>query len=206
MNPLYTIGYSSRSQIEFIDLLRQNGVNALADVRSFPFSRRYPHFSRDQLRATLSQAGIHYVFLGKELGARSDDPACYRNGKADYKLISRTEQFHKGLDRIREGLRTGYRIALMCAEREPLECHRAILVCKPLRSDLQIFHIIGQGQVETHRDMETRLLSLLRLEPDFLKGTDPKNILEEAYELQGERIAYSGATIDSTITRASEVS
>src|SRR5271169_2675230 len=123
---IFTIGHSTHTQEYFISLLSRHGITALCDVRSKPYSRVNPQFNREELQRVLREHGITYVFLGTELGARSDDPTCYENGKVQYDRLAHTELFRQGLDRVQEGVRK-YRIALMCAEKEPLECHRTIL-------------------------------------------------------------------------------
>ncbi len=99
-NPIYTIGHSTHTIEAFLELLRKHGVTAVADVRSAPFSRFNPQFNKDTLQGTLAAHGIKYVFLGRELGARSDDPACYENGRVQYARLARAASFHSGLDRV----------------------------------------------------------------------------------------------------------
>src|SRR5260370_29901262 len=138
---VYTIGHSTHSIERFIELLQLHAVTALADVRSHPHSRMNPQFNRDSLKEALDAADIKYVFLGKELGARSEEKSCYRNGQVQYDLLSKTELFKKGIQRVKAGA-DSYPIALMCAEREPLECHRTILVSRRLCEDgLRVMHI-----------------------------------------------------------------
>lgn len=122
-----TIGHSNHPIERFIGLLKQDGVTAVADVRSAPFSRHNPQFNKDSLQQSLSEAGIAYIFLGKELGARSNDRSCYEDGRVQYERLARTDLFLDGIERVRKGAEQ-YRIALMCAEKEPLECHRTLLV------------------------------------------------------------------------------
>src|SRR5436189_261050 len=107
---LFTIGHSTHEPARFIELLKQHGVRAVADVRSSPYSRFNPHFNRETMKTWLKQAGLWYVFLGVELGARRDEPECYVNGKARYDLIAKTPAFAHGLKRIRVGL-SEHRIA-----------------------------------------------------------------------------------------------
>lgn len=199
---LWTIGHSNHSIESFVGLLRQHQITALADVRSHPYSRRLPHFNKAPLQANLAQAGIHYVFLGRELGARPNDPGCYVEGKALYARIALTPLFLAGIQRLLKGAET-YRIALMCAEKDPIACHRTILVCRQLRPfNLDIVHILGDGQLESHADLEERLLQLhnlksLESEPQQLDLLVPPvpplskaEMLELAYQRQGDRIAY----------------
>jgi uncharacterized protein (DUF488 family) len=132
---IFTVGHSNHSIEKFVEILKRNGVNAIADVRSSPFSRYFPHFNQSSLKLSLKTNGIFYVFLGEQLGARSRNSECYVNGKAKYDLIAETKEFAEGLYRIIEGSKK-YRIALMCAEQDPITCHRSILVCKNLKDRL----------------------------------------------------------------------
>lgn len=187
---LYTIGHSTHSSERFLELLAIYSINAIADVRSHPYSRYNPQFNRETLQTTLRPFGIQYVFLGEQLGARSQNPSHYQGGKVQYAALATSTQFHDGLARIRNGART-HRIALLCAEKDPIVCHRAILVCRHLRDAvLQIAHIREDGTLEAHSDMEKRLLRLWKL-PERDLFTDSVQMLERAYDLQGERIAYT---------------
>ena len=124
---LFTVGHSTHNIETFLSLLTINGVTAIADVRSSPYSRFSPQFTREALKQSLRLANVAYTFLGKELGARSDNPACYRGGKVQYDLLAQQPAFADGIARVNEGM-ARYTIALMCAEKDPIECHRALLV------------------------------------------------------------------------------
>lgn len=194
---LFTIGHSNRTSDDFVSLLKEFGITAVADVRSSPFSGRNPQFNRDSLKQVLPNEGINYVFLGEELGARRSEPQCYEGDVAKYELIAQAPLFLKGLDRVRTGL-SSYRIALMCAERDPLTCHRTILVCRHLKDEQAIEHIIDHGETESHADAESRLLKLAGLtEKDLFRS--PAEILDEAYEMQGAKIAYRVTPVDEHV-------
>ena len=105
----------------------------LADVRSTPYSRFNPQFRRDALAASLSQNGIEYLFLGEELGARSKDRACYEQGRVSYRKLADTELFRQGIERLLVAAKT-HTTAIMCAEKDPLDCHRTILVARALQA------------------------------------------------------------------------
>ena len=190
---IYTVGHSVHSLPRFIDLLKipEHEISAVCDVRSTPYSRIHPHFNREPLRQKLKHHHIAYVFLGEELGGRSSDPSCYDpEGRVKYDRIAETDAFQHGLVRVREGIET-HRIALMCAEKDPLTCHRFFLICRHLRNDpdLSILHILDDGRTVPHEECERRLLRLARMEQgDLFK--DWKEQIEEAYEQQGRRIAY----------------
>ena len=187
--PIFTIGHSTHQLHHFIGLLRQHGITALCDVRSIPYSRVNPQFNRETLKRALQQSGIVYVFLGKELGARSEDPSCYVHGKVQYECIAKTELFRKGVERVREGTKR-YRIALMCAEKDPIECHRAILVARQLDAlRLPVEHILEDGSLESHEHALSRLLRQLKLsDADMFRSL--QEMIEDAYRIQGERIGY----------------
>jgi uncharacterized protein (DUF488 family) len=189
---VYTIGHSDLPIDGFIDRLRMHGITAVADVRSIPFSRRLPHFSRPALKAALKSAGIAYVFLGNELGARTADTSCYIEGRADYERIAETTAFASGLQRVEEGA-GHYRVALMCAEREPLDCHRAVLVARYVaQRGIEVRHILYNGEIELHTETECRLVRLVRGPVTDLFVTDPQAELDEAYRIRGCAIAYTG--------------
>lgn len=184
---VYTIGHSDHPLPAFIELLRGAGITAVADVRSSPYSRFHPQFNREPLKAALDEQGIAYVFLGDALGARPDDPACYRQGVAEYELIAGTEAFQAGLTRVLDGA-DDFTIALMCAEKEPLDCHRTILVARNLeRRGARIRHILADGSIEEAEQTESRLLKMTKKEnADLFAGPQ----VEEAYALRARQICY----------------
>lgn len=150
---IYTIGHSKHPAERFIELLRQHDIDALADVRSTPFSRFNPQFNRERLAAALRDAGIHYVFLGQELGARPREREFYDGDRVSYAKLAQSEPFRRGLDRVITGSRE-HRVALMCAERDPLHCHRALLISPSLeRAGVPVTHILADGSLQTHADL-----------------------------------------------------
>jgi len=188
---LFTIGHSDHKMFDFLRLLRSHGINALVDVRSHPVSRVHPQFNKKVLAADLKKAKITYVFLGKELGARRVESSCYVDGRAEYGRIAALPIFQEGLRRIREGIRR-YRIALMCAERDPLDCHRGILICRYLRNEgISIQHIREDGSLEPQTALEKRLVDRLEIEPDLFDGGWAfDQLVEKAFDTQGNKIAY----------------
>lgn len=186
---VYTIGHSKHTLDEFAGLLKQHGVTALADVRSAPFSRFSPQFNKDALARELKARGIKYVFLGRELGARSDDRSCYENGRVQYARLARTELFRQGIERVRRGA-DEHRIALMCAEKEPLECHRTLLVARALdEQGVEVMHIHGDGRLESHRDAMERLLEVTGLPREDLFRSRAE-LIAEALKRQEDKVAY----------------
>lgn len=192
---LFTIGHSNHPIEAFIELLHRHGVTAVGDVRSHPYSRYVPQYSREPLKVAFARAGIAYVFLGKELGARSENPACYKQGKVQYDYLAKQPQFADGVRRVIEGMQR-HTIALMCAEKNPLECHRSLLVARKLHeAGLEITHIHADGSLENHRALETRFLGVCKLpEGDMFKQRD--EFVSEAYAIQGERVAYQDENME----------
>lgn len=188
-HPMFTIGHSTHSAEAFLALLRAHGVEAVADVRSSPFSRFNPQFNREPLEQFLKTNGIRYVFLGKELGARSGDRSCYLDGRVQYERLAQTLVFQGGLDRVLQGAGR-YRIALMCAEKEPLECHRTLLVAKVLAEHGQpVLHIHADGHLETHEAAMERLLDVTGVaKGDLFRSRE--QLIAEALGLQEQRVAY----------------
>ncbi|NJD68018.1 MAG: hypothetical protein C3F12_00780 [Candidatus Methylomirabilota bacterium] len=187
--PVLTIGHSTHSLEAFVALLKLHGVTALADVRSAPFSRFNPQYNKDALQRSLKAEGIMYVFLGRELGARSDDPSCYEHGRVQYERLARTELFRCGIERVIRGAQE-HRIALMCAEKEPLECHRTLLVARTLDDlGVPVAHILADGRLEAHGDAMSRLLDLVGVpRQDLFRSR--QQLLAEALARQEARVAY----------------
>ncbi len=193
---VYTIGHSNHTAERFVGLLRQHGVTAVVDVRSVPYSRMQPQFDRKSLARDLREHSIAYVFLGRELGGRSDDPACYENGRVRYQLVAQTKAFREGLERVCAGSKNR-RISLMCAEREPLECHRTLLISRELESaGIKVVHIHADGHLEPHEEAIRRLLQRLGLPEQDLFRTRSE-LIDEAYSKQEARIAY----VDERLTQ-----
>ena len=167
-------------------------ITAVCDVRSIPYSQYTPQFNRESLKKELAQHNISYVFMGKELGARCDNPECYINGKVQYNRLAKEPAFVQGLSRLKKGMKN-YRIALMCAEKDPITCHRTILICRKLRvKNIDIKHILEDGSIENNSTSEKRLMKLHAIEPDMFHPEE--QCIEEAYDRQAERIAYIDKT------------
>jgi uncharacterized protein (DUF488 family) len=186
---IFTIGHSGHPIGRFISLLEVHGVTALADVRSAPFSRRHPQFNRNSLSRSLRDAGIDYVFLGKELGARTGDRSCYEGGRVVYARLAATALFRSGIERVKNGA-AAHRIALMCAEKEPLDCHRTLLIARVLeREGEPVSHIHDDGGLEPNRDAMRRLLEITGVPREDLFRSEA-DLVEEACLRQEQKVAY----------------
>ena len=192
-----TIGHSKHSQEAFLALLRRHAITLLADVRSVPYSRFNPHFNRRALEDSLESIGIAYVFLGRELGGRPEDPSCYEDGQVRYDRLARTPLFREGLQRVVEDAERE-RIALMCAEKEPLECHRTILVGHRLvERGVAVTHILADGSLESHDETMDRLLDSVGLpREDLLQSRE--QLIAEALAQRERRIAFAGKKAKAT--------
>jgi uncharacterized protein (DUF488 family) len=206
---LFTVGHSNQTLPQLIELLQIHGVVALADVRSTPYSRRLPQFNRPELELQLPRSGFTYVFLGEELGARRDEPEAYVGLQAAYERVAELPAFQRGIERVISGAKKGLTLALLCAERDPLTCHRAVLVSRHLsHRGLDVQHIHGDGRLESHGELEQRMQQALQrlgvlkddsgaVQLDLLGNSlpqhpksSPADVLDQAYREQGKRIAY----------------
>ena len=163
---ILTIGHSNHPPDVFLELLERHAVALLADVRSAPYSRLHPQFRKGPLAAVLAARGIGYAHLGDSLGGRPKDASCYENGRVRYDRMAATEGFRAGLQRL-IGLARRRRTVLMCAEADPLHCHRALLVAPALdRLGIDVRHIhAADGALEPHAQSMDRLLERCGLAP-----------------------------------------
>ncbi len=189
-----TIGHSTLPFGEFLRRLQQHEVTAVADVRSAPYSRFNPQFDRESLAAALKPERIAYVYLGRELGGRSSDRSCYEDGRIVYDRLARTTAFRKGVERVMRGAAT-HRIVLMCAEKEPLDCHRTLLVGQALhRQGTDVRHILADASLEPHGAAMDRLLGQhsLRPEENLFGRQQPREAwVADAIRLHTRRVGHA---------------
>ena len=185
-----TVGHSNHPLETFVSLLKQHGVTMLADVRSAPYSRFNPQFNRKALDASLLANGIAYLFLGHALGGRPEDRSCYEDGRVRYDRLARTPLYREGIDQVVETAGVGC-LALMCAEKEPLDCHRTLMVGRSLAErGAAVAHILADGTLEPHDDAMNRLLASAGLPAgDLLHSRE--ELIAEAVALKEGRIAYT---------------
>jgi uncharacterized protein (DUF488 family) len=190
---LFSIGHSNLSAERFLAMLQSAGVNAVADVRSTPYSRFCPWFSQKPLAAALTAAAIDYVAMGDALGGRPRDDTLYRDGVADYEAMAIAPDYNTGLERLIAAAARS-RLCLMCAEREPLDCHRCLLVARSLAErDIAVGHILHDGSVEAHAATEQRLLALdEKAAPDTcdLFATGQRDRLAAAYRRRTRTVGF----------------
>jgi uncharacterized protein (DUF488 family) len=196
---VYSIGHSVYPNDFFLSQLRKNEIDCVVDVRSTPFSKYASQYNKDKIREYLKRNGLRYLFMGEELGARRSDLTLYNvDGFVDYEKVSRSYLFLTGIERIMAGLQRGYSIALMCTEKDPIVCHRAILVGKGLQDcGCVVSHIKEDGDTETQSQLEERMLN--HYFPDWGQQSlfiDQENdysrndIVNKSYRLKNADIGY----------------
>jgi uncharacterized protein (DUF488 family) len=186
---LLTIGHSNIPAPRFTAMLRAAGADAIADVRSMPVSRFCPWFSAKNLAPLLASESMIYLFFGEELGGRPRDSSLYCDGVADYDAMARQPSFQAGLERLLHDAGR-HRLCLMCSEREPLDCHRCLLVARALAArGARIGHILYDGAIEPHAATEQRLLRLADADNDlFASGQHAR--LAAAYRRRSYAVGY----------------
>lgn len=201
---LYTIGYTGCSSPEqMAQVLRERHIRALIDVRSVPYSARFANFDRENLRRIMKEAGIAYGNLAREFGARQENHSFYKNGRLDFDTFTQSEQFQIGMRKVENGIRQGYAPVLMCAEKNPIQCHRAVMVARPFReAGYRVIHLLPDGGEKTQETLEQELLN--QYFPDreqmslFDGGESPDegDWLRKAYALQNDKIGFKEADLN----------
>jgi len=186
---IFTIGHSNHDIDAFISLLLANKVELLIDVRSAPYSKIYPHFNMIPLEVTLKNNFIKYIFFGKSLGGRSNNISDYSEGRVVYDRLAQKAEYISSINEL-ISISAKYKTVLMCSEKEPLECHRALLISKSIEMhNVKIFHIHRDGHIESHTDAVRRLLKIWNLDTPDLFGEDFQRI-DEALAKQEGKFAY----------------
>ena len=159
MNTIFTIGHSTDYLDSFIYLLESNKINTLVDVRSIPYSSFANQFNKEQLSVFIKKNKLNYISMGELLGARyQNKELLFEDGKVNFSKVINTKQFQKGIARIETGIKKGYNIALMCSEKNPLQCHRFSLISRFLdQKGYTVNHIIDNN-IFSHKLLENNLL------------------------------------------------
>ena len=187
-SPIHTIGHSNHDLSTFLSLLEPHNVTHIVDIRSTPSSRYVPHFNQTRLRKALQEDGINYTFMGNTLGGRPPDPNLYdHQGRVNYDLIRHTQPFQEALAQL---LKTSdqHATAILCTEKDPLTCHRTLLVAAALETNHHdARHITSDGDCISHRSLIDRLTTSLSLDP---KETQPHDQRESAIRFLAAKHAY----------------
>jgi len=187
---VYTIGCSTHSEQSFIDLLKKYHINVLIDVRSIPYSLHTPQFNKEALMSALSKNCIRYMSFAEEFGARRKEPEAYTANHVDFQKVMNLPVFLKGVERVKNGIEKGYKIALMCTEKNPEDCHRFSLVSRGLKkkANIDAVHILFNGQIQTTEQIEEKILSQNNILNDLFLGD---NSIEKVYQIIENHIAFT---------------
>jgi uncharacterized protein (DUF488 family) len=188
---LFTIGHSTDSLDRFLLNLAEFNIKTVVDIRSVPYSRYVSHFNKESLSAFLKKNGVFYIYMGDSLGARYNDPnLLFEDGIVDFAKVKATSNFLSGLYRIESGVAKGYKVAIMCSEKNPLECHRFSLVAAALHErGHKIGHIVNRG-LFFHKSLEDSLLNYYQ---------EHKKIVTDLKRVVGFRLVQPQLFDDSAI-------
>ena len=196
MQTIYSIGYAGLPMDHFLTALQDHGISVVLDVRSTPYSRRFPAYNREALADTLRKHSNLYRHYPQSFGARQDDPSLYHPaGYLDFAHFAASIPFQEGIQKVCSGMDLGYVFCVLCAERDPLTCHRTILVTRAFSQlGYNVVHILPYREVQTQADIERRLLDKYfpgRGQTSLFGGkSDAADLLDEAYRRQNAAIGY----------------
>ena len=198
MGLLYTIGHSQHTFEYFCKLLNSYNINYILDVRSTPYSNYAKIYNSENLRVLLLYKNISYSYMGKYFGARPRNIELYsKEGYLDFEKVAQSDVFIKGMKNVILGLSRGNNIALMCTEKDPIDCHRAILVARAFTiNGINVTHILPDGSLQTQKELDKRLLDMYF--PDrthlsffnFCNIANEEEILKLAYRKRNKKIGY----------------
>ncbi len=202
---IYTIGHSTHPLEEFTQLLTRHNIDTLIDVRSTPASSYNPQFNKEVLQAALAKLKIRYLHFGDEFGARQNDQSVLDDeGIVNFELVQKTYNFQMGMERVDIGVSKGYRIALMCAEANPLECHRFSMISYPVQEiGISVIHILKDGETVPHNELEAEMLKKYEkklpvpslFEPDISSA----DRLKFAYRLHNKEVGWHSGNQEEII-------
>jgi uncharacterized protein (DUF488 family) len=156
---ILTIGHSNHSIEKLVDLLEASGVEVVVDTRSQPYSKYTTQFNREALQSAIAGAGMKYLYLGRELGGRPEGAEFYDGeGRVLYSKVAESRLFRQGIERVLAGSERNC-VALLCAEEDPRDCHRRLLVARVLAQSGGAFisHIRGDGRLQPEDELRAEL-------------------------------------------------
>ena len=196
MASVFTIGYATFNIDDFIEILKSHKISHLIDVRSNPVSEYYQDYNSFNLEPELKQHNIIYENLALEFGARQENKEFFSEGGfVDFEKFTQSDQFKKGLAKIKKGLELGYNFVLMCAEKDPINCHRSIMIGYAMQKNgIEVLHIMHDGQLQPQGEIDKILLELYFSDRNqlnlFIKSSDEQELIEQAYKKQNAKIGY----------------
>lgn len=197
---IYTVGHSNHEVEQFIKLLQSYSIDIVVDVRSAPYSQHCPQFNKKTIEQVLSNNGMKYLFLGKELGARPDSQECYEYNRVKYDKLKKTDLFRQGIERLKNGAGKCI-VTMMCSEKDPINCHRTILISRVLKGEgIEVRHILDENKTVSQNEIEEQLQKEFKLEPLLFDSAGAEQArIGEAYRKQEEKITYSHNTEENKI-------
>lgn len=195
---IFTIGHSNYDVERLIDMLRRYNINCVVDIRGTPYSKYNIQYNKETIQKTLEREGFIYIYMAKELAAKRINKVSYNDeGYSDFEKVVKEEEFIKGIERLRNGCKKGYRIALLGAMQDPIRCHRAILVGRALRdSGFNVKHILHDYSIGNQEDIENSLLEKYykagyQLTLDCLNSNiSEEDMINEGYRHANKEIGY----------------
>lgn len=187
---LYTIGCSNRTPDNFLNVLRKYNIQVIVDVRSVPYSSFTPQFNQEALRKLLIDNGMTYLSFANEFGAKRKEDTVYTNNYVDFSKVNKLDIFKNGIDRILNGLKKEYVIALMCTEYNPIDCHRFSMVSRAFSKipNISIIHIFDENKYVTNEELEEKMLKEFKLQPELFETRE--QLIDQAYKKLENRIAF----------------
>jgi uncharacterized protein (DUF488 family) len=151
---IFTVGHSNHEIERFLELLKQNNIQILADVRSSPYSRYVVQYNHDVIEHLITRANLEYQYFGGVLGGKPSDPEFYdSDGRVLYGKIAESERFQEGIDHLIKLIRN-FTVAIMCSEENPAGCHRRLLITRVLTErGVNVIHIRGDGSIQSEDEL-----------------------------------------------------
>lgn len=191
---IYTVGHSTHKAFYFLELLQKHGVDTVIDVRSIAASRFNPQFIKSRLSAYLGANGIRYFHLHEEFGARQKDLKLLDEiGRVDFEKMRATPAFRSGVKFLETETKNGHTLALMCAEADPLSCHRFSMISVALKNKFRVLHILKDNSLMENEGLEKMLLKKFKRKlppPSLFEQSDRSERLEQAFRLMNDKIGY----------------
>lgn len=196
---IFTIGHSNYSIDRLIDMLRHFNINCVVDIRGTPYSKYNVQFDKETIRYSLTKAGFIYIYMAKELAAKRINKVSYNDeGYADFEKVIHEKDFIKGIERLKDGCKKGYKIAILGAMQDPIRCHRSILVGKALTEcGFNVKHILDDYTIASQKDIEQNLLDKYfknrgQITIDSLLGNElnDEDMIKECYKMANKEIGY----------------
>ena len=198
INELYTIGYSGYSIEDFLTEIKKHTISAVIDIRSIPYSKYHLDYNKETLKAFLKANGILYRNYAKEFGAQQNNREFYStHGYLDFDIFTKSDNFLSGVEKLCAGMSKGYSFVLMCSEKDPINCHRTIMVAREFnKNGYSIIHLLPNHDKQSQNDIEVRMLEnyypnrhqITLFESKILTNQD---MIDLSYKRRNAEIAYS---------------